>query len=894
MKKILPLLILLLTCVTAINAQQRKTWDFTKGISDATFENLSQDATNWTVTLNTDGTFKEAKDAKKLTGTLKANGVVIEELRGLVFGGSGLSSNNNYILANNKFRLSRKNESITLRVVPGQTITFKARSANKTKSDRGFKGDDNLEYISGPEGGICRGADVALETEPRDERGDYTLVWKVKEDAVTTLEGDSLDVTITTAPDGGLDISSIMIDEGDLVEEKATSIAYIFDSSYPGYNGVYNTILTGPLQNVLGEEAEIDPIDVSGDVSSINREALEGYSAVVVGSAIDKDNAIVPVLKNAIAYVPMLNLNANIYEAWGYGKAAETTSGSILVPESARGNDLFADNGTGGEGILEDGTIAVNSSANLIGVTIGEGSLFEKDDVLGADGDITLVHVHKAKRNAYMFLPYANEVEPTDNITRLIPNAVKTLLGTKTEVVNASKPAITLTYRDQYTIVSLGGSTAGSVFYYTTDGSEPTIESTLYTGPFEIHDANVTVKAIADAEGYNPSSVQEKLISIYSVSAAPTISLNKESGKTTVTITGADANDVIFYNFRNSTDTLACSRYSEPFELTKHATITAFAAQYAEDGTYLPSEAVTEDITVLDEKVRLDVVSHFDANNTQWETAAKIASYPFYTEEIIGTEEGTDSDGLPYTKNIYKPADQLTVVNPGSGWELKTYGQATAFVKATVGHNVTDFNGYNPLSAWDDAEYEATNSIVQFGSRNQNLDGETDPSSACIQSTEYFQAPLDITCYVGGYNSKAKVYVSADTLNAESWIELGEVYGGNIKGTDAKGKDGSNRLFKRNIVSYDGTDLVAVKVAAVEDGGTANILDIYVKNFGELSKEYTGIKDVRSNTTAEGEIVRTMIYSINGTQLGKAAKGINIIKEVYANGAVKTRKVFVK
>lgn len=885
MKKILPLLILLLTCVTAINAQQRKTWDFTKGISDATFENLSQDA-NWTVTKNDDGTFKQAVDATKLTGTLKANGVVIEELRGLVFGGSGLSKSSNYIFANDKFRLSRKKESITLRVVPGQTITFKARSANKSKSDRGFKGDDNLEYISGPEGGICRGADVALETEPRDERGDYTLVWKVKEDAVTTLEGDSLDVTITTAPEGGLDISSIMIDEGDLVEEKATSIAYIFDSSYPGYNGVYNIILTGPLQNVLGEEAEIEPIDVSGDVSSINREALEGYSAVVVGSAIDKDNAIVPVLKNAIAYVPMLNLNANIYEAWGYGKAAETTSGSILVPESARGNDLFADNGTGGEGILEDGTIAVNRSANLIGVTIGEGSLFEKDDVLGADGDITLVHVHKAKRNAYMFLPYANEVEPTDNITRLIPNAVKTLLGTKTEVVNASKPAITLTYRDQYTIVSLGGSTAGSVFYYTTDGSEPTIESTLYTGPFEIHDANVTVKAIADAEGYNPSAVQEKLISIYSVSAAPTISLNKESGKTTVTITGADANDVIFYNFRNSTDTLTCSRYSEPFELTKHATITAFAAQYAEDGTYLPSEAVTEDITVLDEKVRLDVVSHFDANREWTSTGANPTYYngkgghAYYSNDIINETVDPDS-GEP----IYEcaPADSVIYVNPGNGWEARTEAQSIFWQSNSVTHNVGINTAYNPETALDD-DPDCTNYDIAFGSVGPANDfGVTGPDfTASIQSTEKFQAPFDIVSNISTtIDSEVEViaYVTTDTLSGE-WREVGNLKTGTQK-----------RLWKHTVLGYEGEDEVFVKVCA-KNG--AAVFDIFIKNFGELSKEYTGIKDVRNNTTAEGEIVRTMIYSINGTQLGKAAKGINIIKEVYANGAVKTRKVFVK
>ena len=45
---------------------------------------------------------------------------------------------------------------------------------------------------------------------------------------------------------------------------------------------------------------------------------------------------------------------------------------------------------------------------------------------------------------------------------------------------------------------------------------------------------------------------------------------------------------------------------------------------------------------------------------------------------------------------------------------------------------------------------------------------------------------------------------------------------------------------------------------------------------------------------AAGEVVKTLIYSINGTQLNEPAKGINIIKEVYANGQVKTRKAIVK
>ena len=87
--------------------------------------------------------------------------------------------------------------------------------------------------------------------------------------------------------------------------------------------------------------------------------------------------------------------------------------------------------------------------------------------------------------------------------------------------------------------------------------------------------------------------------------------------------------------------------------------------------------------------------------------------------------------------------------------------------------------------------------------------------------------------------------------------------------------------------------MVYVKLAS--GGNKANIFDIFIKNEGEESKNYiTGINDVTESSEAAGEVVKTIVYSINGTQLSAPAKGINIIKEVYANGSVKTKKVMVK
>jgi len=54
--------------------------------------------------------------------------------------------------------------------------------------------------------------------------------------------------------------------------------------------------------------------------------------------------------------------------------------------------------------------------------------------------------------------------------------------------------------------VSLACATEGATIYYTTDGTEPTIESTVYAEPFTVN-ATTTVKAFAVKEGMNNSAV---------------------------------------------------------------------------------------------------------------------------------------------------------------------------------------------------------------------------------------------------------------------------------------------------------------------------------------------------------------------------------------------------
>ena len=137
MKKILSLcLALSAVFATEADAQWRKTWDFTKGLSAETQQNLIADEANWSITYQDDGvSVKEAKDLTKMSGELMANGKPIEELRGLTFGSAGLSKNNNYIVASSKFRMTRNNMELNLpKLASGQKITVRARSPATTTS----------------------------------------------------------------------------------------------------------------------------------------------------------------------------------------------------------------------------------------------------------------------------------------------------------------------------------------------------------------------------------------------------------------------------------------------------------------------------------------------------------------------------------------------------------------------------------------------------------------------------------------------------------------------------------------------------------------------------------------------------------------------------------------
>ena len=868
MKKLFTLMALSLLMSLNVDAQFRKTWDFSKGYSAETKANLNADP-NW-VSNRTDANTGETtgwKDNAKMSGELMANGVVIEELRGINFSTSGLQNNGNYLLDPTTIRVARKKQAFSLpKLAAGQKVTIVAKSANGTAMDRGFKGNDNMEYIDGPANGICPGPD-----------GLCTLVWQVKADVV-----DSVDITISTDM-GGLDIQSIVIDDGDEPDvENAKKVAYIADAATIDADMAY--IFLSATDGV--ELTQVDP------VADITLDSLQYYDAIVVAPSVAANAGIVPTLKSAIAYEPVLNMNAAMYEAWGYGKPVATSETSVTVPAEMADNALFADlDVTSGLELLTDGGIT--------GVSLGE--YFANDAVLATAGEAVAVHQHNKDRNTYLFLPYTEEglaAANQDVLSVLLGNAVKMVAKTKKAIVATGAPVITKENKDGETTVTISTTNADASIYYTTDSSEPTTASTLYTEPFTLTEA-CTVKAIATLDGYLQSNTTSLDIDIMSQAATPVISIEKNADNSVVTLTCATEGAEIYYSYGVVTDKAKAQKYGEPITLKAEPTeIYAFAVAegYVQSG--LASDYVA--INSLNaQTIRIDTLTHFDANQTDWfvdnsengGTGSESAYYywgknawKYYSDEVDHTETVKDSQGNDSIVYYYKPDPAaVRVINPNTpnGWILKSAGQVltgelTLTADAAVGNGAT---GRFAETAEDMIGGTPSKGGITFGGKTSG-----EPYTASIETTEKYAAPFDVVTYVGNGNNgnpgNLEIQVSA---NGEAWDSIGTV-----------SMASTQRYYKKTRVSCDKTGEYFVRVWQKSGSTKAQVYDIYVLNNGENSKKYDASTVGIDNVGGSDELVRDEIFSVNGVRLNTLGKGINIIRKHYADGTVKTVKVMVK
>ena len=209
------------------------------------------------------------------------------------------------------------------------------------------------------------------------------------------------------------------------------------------------------------------------------------------------------------------------------------------------------------------------------------------------------------------------------------------------EKETAATPVITVADNS----VTITCATEGATIYYTTDGSDPTADSSVYSSPIALTET-VTVKAFAAADGYDDSETAEKECEyVKPVTATPVIT----DSDNTVTITCETEDAVIYYTTDGTDPTAESTKYEAAFPVTASVTVKAIATKAG----YTDSEVASAEVeyvapgTVGTPKITQDV-------NTVTITCATTGATIYYTTD--GSEPTTASTkytaAITLTKDI--------------------------------------------------------------------------------------------------------------------------------------------------------------------------------------------------------------------------------------------------
>lgn len=268
--------------------------------------------------------------------------------------------------------------------------------------------------------------------------------------------------------------------------------------------------------------------------------------------------------------------------------------------------------------------------------------------------------------------------------------------------------------------VSLKASIEGSKIYYTTDNTEPTTESNLYSTPFKVTKSGTPVKALAVAEG------AENVTAEATYTIKPDQPVFSDESKTfkdafNVTLTLPESTDAIskIYYEINGTATAESKLYEGPITISAekdgdkvilHAVV---VDQYGNVGkekycTYTKNNAIVFDFTSDWEGITATAPSN---NGNQKDGEQVVAGKELKVDGVVMTAtNGKDAKNKTYYTGLY---------TNNNGHSLRVYINGSLTFTAPEGYNLSEisFTG-DKFIAKSDKKFSATEKELTISSAN--------------------------------------------------------------------------------------------------------------------------------------------------------------------------------
>ena len=207
---------------------------------------------------------------------------------------------------------------------------------------------------------------------------------------------------------------------------------------------------------------------------------------------------------------------------------------------------------------------------------VGLSKVYIAQDELDKAENMFLNAIDSQPENADLYEALAQfyiKTDQADKISGTLDGSSKNVLKEMSDYVS-DMPEFSLE-EGTYTEVQQVSLSGNGKIYYTTDGNEPTTDSTLYTEPILIEDGTVVIKAICVNKKGIPSLVATKTYQVeIPIEDAPAVtpSTGQYTSATEISITVPEGYTA-YYTMDNTTPTTASTQYTGPIDMPEGQTI---------------------------------------------------------------------------------------------------------------------------------------------------------------------------------------------------------------------------------------------------------------------------------------------------------------------------------